>query len=219
MTVPVTPKLYHIVHIDRLPSIIADGCLWCEAEIAKRCPPGTTIGMKSIKQRRLHELTLASHPDLHVGDCVPFYFCPRSIMLYLIYRGNHPELDYRGGQGPIIHLEADFNKTVQWAQDNSQRWAFTLSNAGAKYFEDRCQLFQLNEINWDAVQTNTWSGNGIPSSVKEGKQAEFLYEHSFPWQLVDRIGVYSNVYYRRAINALSGCGHRPRVDVITDWYY
>ena len=86
MTVPSQPKLYHIVHVDRLMSIVADGGLWCDAEIVRREPPGTTIGMNAIKQRRLGELTLTSYPDLYVGDCVPFYFCPRSIMLYLIYQ-------------------------------------------------------------------------------------------------------------------------------------
>lgn len=87
--VPQQPKIYHIAHVDRLPSIIADGCLWCDAEVERRAPPGT---MNSIKTRRLRELRLDSHPDLHVGDCVPFYFCPRSVMLYLIYQGNHAEL-------------------------------------------------------------------------------------------------------------------------------
>ena len=102
--VPPRPKLYHIVHIDRLQSIVAEDCLLCDAEVVRRNPAGTTIGMAGIKQRRLTELILSSHPGLHVGDCVPFYFCPRSVMLYLIYQGNHPELTYRGGQGPIIHL-------------------------------------------------------------------------------------------------------------------
>lgn len=122
MTVPTQPKIYHIVHVDRLDSIVADGCLWCDAEILRRASPGTTIGMNSIKQRRLNELTLASHPDLYVGDCVPFYFCPRSIMLYMIDRGNHQELAYRGGQEPIVHLEADLHASVVWAQQNNQRW-------------------------------------------------------------------------------------------------
>ena len=31
---PAEPKLYHIVHVDRLASIISDGCLWCDAEVA-----------------------------------------------------------------------------------------------------------------------------------------------------------------------------------------
>ena len=87
MNVPNAPKIYHIVHVDRLESIIADGFLWSDGEVQRRAPPGTTIGMSAIKERRLNELFLASHPLLTVGHCVPFYFCPRSIMLYLIHQG------------------------------------------------------------------------------------------------------------------------------------
>jgi hypothetical protein len=219
MTVPAQPKIYHIVHVDRLQSIIADGCLWCDAEILRHPPQGTTVGMNGIKQRRLNELALTSHPDLHVGNCVPFYFCPRSIMLYLIYQANHIDLDYHGGQGPIVHMEADLRASVAWAQQNNQRWAFTLSNAGAYYFEDRSDLTQLNEINWEAVQANSWSGNSIASSVKEGKQAEFLMEHNFPWHLVERIGVFSRGVYQRVVNALPTGGHRPQVEIKPEWYY
>lgn len=211
--VPTRPKLYHIVHVDRLASIITDGCLWSDAEVNQRTPPGTGIGMSNIKQRRLTELTLTSHPALHVGDSVPFYFCPRSVMLYLIHRGNHPELTYRGGQGPIIHFEADLHTSVAWANANRRRWAFTLSNAGAYYFEDRCDLAQLDQINWTAVQARDWK------ALKEGKQAEFLLEQEFPWHLVERIGVKSADTYRQVVNALPSSGHRPRVEVLTDWYY
>lgn len=97
MPVPVRPKIYHIVHVDRLSSIIADGLLWSDAALEALKRPGTVIGMSAIKARRLKELQLSSHPGLFVGPCVPFYFCPRSIMLYLIHRANHEDLSYRGG--------------------------------------------------------------------------------------------------------------------------
>jgi len=213
MTVPAQPKIYHIVHVDRLPSIIADGCLWCDAETLRRAMSGTIIGMNNIKQRRLKQLKLASHQDLHVGDCVPFYFCPRSIMLYLIYQANHPELTYRGGQGPIVHLEADLRASVAWADQNQHRWAFTLSNAGSRYFDDRCDLKQLYEVNWTAVQALNWQ------TCKEGKQAEFLMEYNFPWHLVERIGVYSTGIYKQVMNALPVGGYRPQVEVKPEWYY
>lgn len=218
MTVPAQPKIYHIVHVDRLRSILADEHLWCDAEVVRRAPAGTAIGMVHIKQRRLNELTLTSHPGLYVGDCVPFYFCPRSIMLYLIHRKN-PELSYSDGQEPIVHLQADLYTCVNWAEQNSRRWAFTLSNAGAYYFEDRRDLAQLNEIDWAAIQTNRWSGRGIAPSVKEGKQAEFLIEQSFPWHLVERIGVCSRATYQQVVNVLSATGHRSPVEIRTDWYY
>jgi hypothetical protein len=213
MIVPARPKLYHIVHVDRLPSIVADQHLWCDAEIARRAPVGTTIGMGSIKRRRLEELMLTSHPGLHVGDCVPFYFCPRSVMLYLIYRANHEDLAYRGGQGPILHLEADLQAAVNWALETDRRWAFTLSNAGSYYFEDRCDLGRLHEVDWDAVQATNWQ------RCKEEKQAEFLMEHCFPWHLVERVVACSRPVAVQASQALPANGHRPPVEVRPDWYY
>ena len=50
---PMQRKIYHITHLDRLASIIADGYLWCDAEVERRAPPSTTIGMNKIKARRL----------------------------------------------------------------------------------------------------------------------------------------------------------------------
>ena len=43
MPVPAAPKIHHIAHVDKLPSIITDGCLWCDAEIVRRAPEGTTV--------------------------------------------------------------------------------------------------------------------------------------------------------------------------------
>jgi len=211
MPVPARPKIYHICHVDRLASIVAGGLL-SDAEVQRLAPPGTVIGMSNIKQRRLTELTLASQPGLFVGQCVPFYFSPRSVMLYLIHMRN-AELDYKGGQGPIVHLEADLHDAVAWAHANGRRWAFTLSNAGSRYFEDRADLARLGEIDWDAVEARQWSG------CKERKQAEFLVEESFPWHLIERIGVYSGAINAQVAHALPVGGHRPPVAVLPAWYY
>lgn len=213
MPIPANPKLYHIVHIDRLASIIASGGLLSDAQVVAHANVGSTIGMGHIKQRRLQELTLTSHPGLYVGQCVPFYFCPRSIMLYIIYRADSSDLAYRGGQGPIIHLQSDLNAVVAWANQNQRRWAFTLSNAGSRFFEDRNNLAQLGELDWAAIQTNQWQAH------KEGKQAEFLLEHSFPWHLVETIGVQSQPIYQQVMNTLAVAPHRPAVAINPQWYY
>lgn len=123
MSLPTRPKIYHILHVDRLASVLDDGVLWSDALVRERRVGGTTIGMGNIKRRRLEQNSLASHPGLRVGDCVPFYFCPRSIMLHLIWRANHPELTYRGGQEPIIHLEADLEAAVAWAAVAARKWS------------------------------------------------------------------------------------------------
>jgi ssDNA thymidine ADP-ribosyltransferase, DarT len=65
------PKIYHIAHVDRLPSISADGSLWCDRRIIRREGVGTVIGMGSIKQRRL-TLPVGRRPGTCVGDYVRF---------------------------------------------------------------------------------------------------------------------------------------------------
>ena len=212
MPVPDDPYIYHIVHVDRLPSLIADNGLLCDAVIVQRPPDGTVIGMNRIKERRL-KLPLQSHPNLFVGDCVPFYFCPRSFMLYVIYKANHMVLSYRGGQGAIVHLEANLRQTVVWVNQMKRRWAFTTSNAGSRFFDDYSDLAQLEKIDWRAVQATNWL------DCKERKQAEFLVEHSFPWELISRIGVLSQPFYYQAMAALADDAHKPLVEIRPEWYY
>ncbi|MEX2648954.1 MAG: DUF4433 domain-containing protein [Alphaproteobacteria bacterium] len=211
---PDAPKIYHIVHVDKLASIITDGCIWCDATVSTRPECGTTIGMNRIKERRLR-LPIDCHPGDFVGDYAPFYFCPRSIMLYVIHQANHQDLAYRGGQDLIIHVEADLNECVRWAGDQGRRWAFSLSNAGANYAEFRSAIDHLGELNWKAIEARDWRA----PEMSHGKQAEFLMHGSFPWTLVRRIGVRSREAYDRVHVALNPASHRPRVEIRPEWYY
>ena len=213
VNIPDQIKIYHIIHISKLSAILAENHLISDFEIRKHNLIGETIGMKEIKRRRLEELTLASHPDLHVGECVPFYFCPRSIMLYMFYMQNHPDIEYRGGQEPILHLAADLRFTVEWAEQAGLRWAFTNSNAGSRYFDDYAKLSDLDKIDWNAVQSSDWR------NCKEQKQAEFLIESRFPWKLIECIGVYSYEWVEKTNKILASSSYQPPVKQKRDWYY
>lgn len=166
--------------MDKLESIIQDKYLWSDLETRKIKLDGTLIGMDKIKNRRLG-ISLTNYPSLYVGGCVPFYFCPKSIMLYILHKRNHSEMIYEGGQSPIIHLVADLKETIEWAKVNNQKWVFTDSNASSIYFND------LNKINWKAVDSSSWQ------QCQDEKQAEFLLEKQFPFELIKQIGVYSTV--------------------------
>ena len=206
-------KIYHIVHIDKLQSIINSGGLLSDSEVIRQGLNGTTIGMNSIKQRRLNELTLSTYPDLFVGQCVPFYFCTRSVMLYMMHMGNSPDITYQGGQDSIIHLEADLMNSIAWANSNGKRWVFTSSNAGSRYFQDTNNIANLSRLNWNAINARYWN------DVVEEKQAEFLCEHSFEWSLIERIGVSNQTVYQQVLNIINSSYHKPYVEVKNDWYY
>lgn len=213
-TQPARIRIYHITHVANLLSVAASGGLIADAAMLARGGPAAGIGMQGIKGRRLL-LPVTCHPGDHVGDYVPFYFCPRSIMLYVIHCANHPELSYRGGQEPIVHLEADLPSVVTWAEQQGRRWAFSLSNAGATYTEFRRTLPELAEVDWDAVAATDFRS----STTKEGKQAEFLVHGSIPWVLISSIGVASDAVAKQARAAIRHVPHQPPVRVKKTWYF
>lgn len=112
-----------------------------------------------------------------------------------------------------MHIEADLLEAATRTSRNGRRWAFTLSNAGSSYFQDRCDLAQLDEIDWKAVGANDWR------DLKEKKQAEFLVEQSFPWSLVRRVGVHSAKVLEQAHSAIRATAHQPTIEIKHDWYY
>ena len=120
--------IYHITHISNLANIITAGELWSDRRMQQENMK-TVIGFGHIKRRRLTEIKVSCHPETMVGDYVPFYFCPRSVMLYVIYRGNNSELEYKDGQQRIVHLVATVQAAVDVAGDG--RWAYSDGNAGA----------------------------------------------------------------------------------------
>jgi hypothetical protein len=182
---PAQPKIYHITHGRNVAGIVSAGCLWSDTELAKRAGEYHSIGIPDIKRRRLEEIHLTCHAGSTVGEFVPFYFCPRSVMLYILHRGNNTDLAYHGGQRPIIHLEADLHEAVAWARSQKRLWAFTDRNAGSRYVQAFNDLTLLNQLNWQHIASDDFRD----SQVKDAKQAEFLMHQSFPWSLVRSIGV------------------------------
>ncbi|MCH7995695.1 MAG: DUF4433 domain-containing protein, partial [Planctomycetes bacterium] len=72
----ISTGIYHITHVSNLPEIIVADLLY-PYRLIKQRGVNTVIGFDHIKRRRLDEIEVNCHPDSHVGDYVPFYFCPR----------------------------------------------------------------------------------------------------------------------------------------------
>jgi hypothetical protein len=213
--VPPQPKIFHITHLKNLPQIVEAGCLWSDAERIGRQLECKIVGMSAIKRRRIEELEVSVWPGTTVGQYVPFYFCPRSIMLYILHKGNHPELTYNEGQKPIVHLQADLLETIDWARRENVRWSFSNSNAGSRYCSFFSSIKQLDEIDWEAVNADDFR----QATIKDGKQAEFLVFERFPWQLVKMIGAADQVGCDKIKAIVSGATYQPSVEVKSGWYF
>ncbi len=214
-TPPAQPKIYHITHVDNLASIVAAGFIEADGRRVEQGGGQTSIGMTEIKRRRLYELEVSCHPGTMVGEYVPFYFCPRSIMLYILYMGNHPDLTYHGGQNPVLHLQVDVQAAINWADKHRVRWAFSDRNAGARYVDFHSSPTELDMIDWGAVNE---TGFRDPL-VKEGKQAEFLIHDTCPWHLVEKIGVLNEKSRSQTNGILQSVQHKPVVTIEKAWYY
>ncbi len=215
MAIPANIKIFHITHLRNLPAIALAGQILSDARRIKAGLQCQLVGMSAIKARRLEEIVVSCHPGTKVGEYAPFYFCPRSVMLYILHRGNHPDVHFKEGQEPIVHLQADLNQAIIWANAKNIRWAFTDGNAGSFVTSYYNSAADLDKINWTAVGQNDFRD----SFIKEGKQAEFLMFDSFPWTLIEKIGVINEVRANEVRETLAGRSYIPPIRVETGWYY
>jgi hypothetical protein len=204
--VPPNPQIFHITHVENLPSIVAHGCLWSDAQRIARNLVTTNIGYSHIKQRRLNRpVPVGARGKL--GDYVPFNFCARSVMLYVVSRGHH---DYAGGEDEIVHLVSSVNTAIALGRP----WAFTDLHADLGYASYFNSLTKLNEVDWNVMPLIQWGGN---DEVKAKRQAEFLVHESFAWSAVESIGVKSAAVAAKLQGLLSHGA--PPVVVRPGWYY
>ena len=118
--------LYHITHIDNLPRIIAEGGLLCDRLRVQTDVTIKGIAYQHIKDRRAKRIVpIAAQGTL--ADYVPFYFAPRSPMLFTIHKGK--VIGYTEGQKPVIYLVSSVDKVLElnnrWAlQMAMRRWSF-----------------------------------------------------------------------------------------------
>jgi hypothetical protein len=200
------PELFHITHVDNLASISAGGLI-SDARVASGAVRPTTIGDPSIKRRRL-SWRLNLLPDRPcVGEFVPFYFCPRSIMLYLIQCGH---AGWSQGQDHVAHLVTRVSRLVGLGR----RIVFTDCNAATSYHHASDDLRDLATlVNWNAMPVVQWQ------HVKEARQAEFLVLDAVPWTVFERVIVRDPPTAAKASLVVAQATHRPLVGIDPTWYY
>jgi hypothetical protein len=112
-------------------------------------------------------------------------------------------------------VEVDLRAVVEWADSVPRRWAFSNGNAGARYTPFFDDIDQLEVLDWKAINENDWRD----PIVKERKQAEFPVEESFPWEMVERIGVFDEKTAGQVAGAIQDAEHKPQIIVARNWCY
>lgn len=121
---------------------------------------------------------------------------------------------YRGGQQPIVHLQADLKTVVEFLNRTEILWDFTNSTSSARYASFFKDLKHLDQRDWQAVISKDFTD----SAVKEHKQAEFLVYGEFPIEFIELIGVYDRYFQREVTTLLQAYGLFIPVRIQQDWY-
>jgi len=83
-----------------------------------------------------------------VGDYVPFYFAPKSPMLFAISRGN--VAGYTAGQQPVTYL-CSSTEAVHAA---GLGWVFTEGHADMEYTDFFDDFRDLDKIDWNLMKAD-----------------------------------------------------------------
>jgi hypothetical protein len=202
--------IYHITHMDNLAAIVQSGGLY-----ATNTSPQSSVSVAygHIQERRAKK-AVPFGGVLH--DYVPFYFCPRSPMLYAIH-SQTAQMLYKGGQQPMLHLVSNTESTVA----RGLPCVFSDRHAVldyAEFFDDMSLL--PTQLDWTAIRATFWFNSGTHPERKERKQAEFLVRHFLPFDLIQSIGVYDSSHQEQAQTILAQLGlAAPPIQLQRNWYY
>jgi hypothetical protein len=204
--------IYHITSIKNLPGILRKGGLICDREMMESDREYVSIAHQHIKERRANKQVPCT-PGGTVADYVPFYFAPRSPMLYVIYRGGVE--GYRDGQTPILHLVS----SAEVVKDAGLPFIFTDGHAEMRLSNFYQDLDDLNKVDWNVMRLRYWRDTNADNDRERRRQAEFLIHQFFPFNLVESIGVINSTIQKQVLGLLQNVEKKPDVRVMPSWYY
>ena len=208
----ISTGIYHITHVDNLVGVVEVGGLWCDREAGARGLTKVGIAHQHIKVRRAQR-HVPLGPGGTLDDFVPFYFAPRSPMLYSIHNG-YVE-GYSEGQRNVIHLES----SAETISDSEASFVFTDGHAEMNLSEFFDELDDLDKIDWEIMKETYWADTDEDGDRKRRRQAEFLVHRFVPWRLIARIGVFDMAMAEHVTEILGDVAAKPLVTVERGWYY
>lgn len=223
MTMPHPVRLFHITAIANLPDIFAKGALFSKNSVAKNGIGYANIAHQGAQGTRSVK-SVPNPPGGNVHDFTPFYFAPRSPMLFAINRGNVQGCDLR--QADIVHLET----TIDFVLAHGQPFVFYDRNATLAYSTPYADLADLDRVAWDLITEQPqldgyckfWQSN--PSNQRyvdrmEKRMAEFLVKSHVPLAALTRIGVFSSAQQQTVSQIVAAHNLAIPIVVMANWYF
>lgn len=179
--------LFRMTHIENIPHIIQYGITHANSQNSN--PYYKAIGDSTLITSRINKTVL----DISLGNCIPFYFGPRSPMLYVIQHG------YNGvrqvAPEDIIYCVINIREITQMNFIFSDGHAF---NSLTEFYPKE-RIGDLNNIvSFDDVFALNWSTED--TDLKRRKEAECLFAQDIPYEIISGFVVYNDASKERIIS-------------------
>jgi hypothetical protein len=203
------PRIFHFTDVDNLGAIFAAGELRCHS----MADCAVDVADATIKSRRMSK-RVPCGPGGTVGDYVPFYFAPRSPMLFRIQRGGVD--DVSPDPSRLVYLTSSTEAVL----DAGHACVFTDGNAAAAFTEFHDDVAQLHDVvDWELMRATMWANTPDDPDRRRRRGAEFLVHQALPLELIEELGVYDG----RAQSAVAAAAARgSRDDAVrnrSSWYF
>ena len=200
--------IYRIIHIENLPKLLEWGCDWSPNQATSQGLQKKSIHHKDIMDKRQHAAVRVP-PGGVVADYVPFYFGPKSPMLYAIKQG---KVEGHQGQREILYLLSH----AEEVEAAKLPFAFTDGHAIISYVNHYNQLADLSKLDWNVIQAQYWN-NLLDGRCR--RQAEFLIKDRFPLDLLREIGVMDGAVRQKVSKLVEQTAFRPLIQMHREWYF
>jgi len=204
--------IYHITHKDNLEGIISNGFLAAHSSMAKNRIDFCDIAHTTIQDRRAQKMVPCG-PGGYLHDYVPFYFAPRSPMLFAIHRGNVEGCT--ADQADIVYLVSSTERVAS----SGLKFVFTDGHGIMELSEYYDNLDNLDMIDWCIMKEAYWADTDEDPDRKRRRQAEFLGYKNFPLDLIEKIGVYNNATKILVEELFKETTVNIPINIKSGWYY
>jgi hypothetical protein len=202
------PLIYHFTDLENLGGIFDVGGLQCHRD----APTEVEVGNVEIKANRMQR-RVGCGPGGMVCDYVPFYFAPRSPMMYTIMRGvEGVSMD----QSRLIY----FVSSTEAVCRAGLPCVYTDGNAAVlitKFYDDPDTLAE--NVDLPLMKQKMWNSTPEDPDRMRRRMAEFLVHKLLPLELVAGIGVYSQPVRDSVVSLADEMGWDARIVIRPRWYF
>jgi len=210
--VPDNIWLFRITHINNLDHILKHGLVTFHSPNAD--PDFVQIGDNTLIDLRV-ELEVPKSPFGKFSEYIPFYFGPRSPMLFQIATG------YDGikffPQEEIIYVVSKLEILIK----EGIPFVFTDGHARAEItsFYGSNELDMLTEIDWYTVFNEKWNNDESDKDRQRKKQAECLIFQYLPMYCIERILVFNESAEEKVVSLIQKTEMTIPVQISKKAYY